>query len=163
MKNIIIIKSLLIAVFVILTQSVKSQQSVNSAGGNAQGSNGTASFSVGQVDYSSAKSSSGSFSLGVQQTFDVEIVDGLEEVQNPLMNCSVFPNPVTESLNLKIETEKVQFFQANLYDMNGKLLENINVTNNQSEISMRNLPPAIYFLKVSENNEIVKSFKIIKR
>ncbi len=154
---------MLVSVFVILTLSFKSQQSINSAGGNAIGSNGTASFSLGQVDYTSAKSSSGSFSLGVQQTFDIEIVDGVEEVQNPLMNCRVFPNPVTESLNLKIETEKAQIFEANLYDMNGKLLENVNVINNQSEISMKNLAPATYFLKVSENNKIVKSFKIIKR
>jgi uncharacterized membrane protein len=156
-------KSLMVAVFVALTLSVKSQQSINSSGGNALGSNGTASFSVGQIDYTSEKSSSGSFSLGVQQTFEIEIIDGVEDVINSLINFNVFPNPTTESINLKIETKNSQIFQANLYDSNGKLLENVNVINNQSQISMQNLPPAVYFLKVSKNNEIVKSFKIIKR
>ena len=163
MKNYSKIKSLFIVVFVILTLSVKSQQAITSAGGNAVGINGTASFSLGQIDYIYAKSASGSFSLGVQQAFDIEIIDGVEEVNNSLIICKIFPNPVAESLNLKIESEKAQIFKAFLYDLNGKLLENIDVTNNISEISMRNLAPAIYFLKVTENNKVVKSFKIIKR
>lgn len=142
---------------------MKSQNSVNCAGGNAIGVDGSASFTVGQIDYTSAKGSSGSFSLGVQQTYEIQFVDAIEEVNSSIMSCKVFPNPVTETLNLKIETEKAQIFQANLYDMNGKLLENVDVNNNQSDISMRNFPPAIYFLKVIENNQVVKTFKVVKR
>jgi hypothetical protein len=46
--------------------------------------------------------------------------------------------------------------------MNGKLLESKKITGNQTSIVMSNLVPATYFVKVTESNKEVKTFKIIK-
>jgi len=49
-----------------------------------------------------------------------------------------------------------------LYDINGKLLQNEKITGNQTSIVMSNLVPATYFVKVVQENKEVKTFKIIK-
>jgi len=54
-----------------------------------------------------------------------------------------------------------------LYDVNGKLLQNEKITGNQTSIVMSNLVLAIDFVKVVKTNhdlsqQEVKSFKIIK-
>ncbi|MCK9613650.1 MAG: T9SS type A sorting domain-containing protein [Bacteroidales bacterium] len=46
--------------------------------------------------------------------------------------------------------------------MNGKLVQNEKITGIQTNIVMRNLVPATYFVKVVQGNKEVKSFKIIK-
>jgi hypothetical protein len=50
-----------------------------------------------------------------------------------------------------------------LYDMNGKLLQNRKVDGNETVITMGNLVPSTYFLKVTDNQKEVKTFKIIKQ
>jgi len=46
--------------------------------------------------------------------------------------------------------------------MNGKLLESKKIEGNQTSIVMSNLEPSAYFVKVTEGNKEVKTFKIIK-
>jgi len=49
-----------------------------------------------------------------------------------------------------------------IYEVNGKLLERKKITSSTETISLENLPSSTYFLKVTSNNEAVKTFKIIK-
>jgi hypothetical protein len=50
-----------------------------------------------------------------------------------------------------------------LYDMHGKLLNNGQVTGQQTQINTSSLPPATYFINVvNQENKQVQSFKIIK-
>jgi len=49
-----------------------------------------------------------------------------------------------------------------LYDNQGKIIENKKVTANSTTISMEALPKSIYFLNVTDNKQVVKTFKIIK-
>lgn len=46
--------------------------------------------------------------------------------------------------------------------MQGKLLQSEKITGKQTSIVMSNLVPATYFVKVTEGNKEVKTFKIIK-
>jgi len=46
--------------------------------------------------------------------------------------------------------------------LQGKSIENKKITSTTEIIRMENLPSATYFLKVTNNNKEVKSFKIIK-
>lgn len=48
--------------------SLHAQESVNTTGGNASGSGGSASYSVGQVVYTSNTETSGSVAQGVLQS-----------------------------------------------------------------------------------------------
>jgi hypothetical protein len=49
-----------------------------------------------------------------------------------------------------------------LYDINGKILQNEQITGNSMNIATSNLAPANYFVKVMQGNKEVKTFKITK-
>ena len=75
-----------------LCVSLYSQSNTVSAGGDADGDNGSISYSIGQVVYTSAQGSNGNVNQGVQQPYDVGVVTGIEEAG---INLSVFTNPTS--------------------------------------------------------------------
>jgi hypothetical protein len=144
------------------------QEIINTTGGNASGSGGSVSYSVGQIVYTTNTGDNGTVAQGVQQAYEISNVTGLEEANNISLIVSVYPNPTTDFLILEIEGDvKTQYFVA-LYNMQGKLLQNKKITSHQTIIAMGNLVPAIYFLKVIKtqghaSQQEVKTFKIIKK
>jgi hypothetical protein len=135
------------------------QESPTTAGGEATGTGGTASYSVGQVVYTTATGTNGSVAQGVQQPYEISTTVGIKETAITL-ELSVYPNPTTDYLTLKVEDNTELNYQ--LYDLQGKVIENKKVTANSTTIKMEALPKAIYFLNATKNNRIVKTFKIIK-
>ena len=141
---------------------VQAQTSVNATGGNASGSGGLASYSVGQVVYTTNTGTNGSVAQGVQQPFEISVVTGIEEAKDINLSVSAYPNPTTDYLTLSIGEFDISNLSYQLYDMQGKLLQSGKITGNQTSIVMSNLVPATYFVKVTEGNKEVKTFKIIK-
>ena len=141
---------------------LQAQTSVNATGGNASGSGGSASYSVGQLAYTTNTGTNGSVSEGVQQPFEISVVTGIEEAKGINLSVSAYPNPTTDYLTLSIGEFDISNLSYQLYDMNGKLLQNEKITGNQTSIVMSNLVPANYFVKVIQGNKEVKTFKIIK-
>ena len=141
---------------------LQAQESVNATGGNASGSGGSASYSVGQVVYTTNTGTSGSVAQGVQQTYEISVVTGLEEAKGINLSVSAYPNPTTDYLTLEVKEFELSNLHFQLYDLNGKLLQNEKITGNQTSIVMSNLVPATYFVKVVQGNKEIKTFKIIK-
>ena len=135
------------------------QEGLTASGGEATGAGGTASYSVGQVFYTSNTGSTGIVSQGVIQPFEVYIILGIEETEIYL-EMSAYPNPTSNYLTLK--TGNNAHFSYQLYDMQGRIIENKKVTTTDTTISMETLPTATYFLKVTKDSQLVKTFKIIK-
>jgi hypothetical protein len=135
------------------------QESPTTAGGEATGTGGTASYSVGQVVYTTATGTNGSVAQGVQQPYEISTTVGIKETAITL-ELSVYPNPTTDYLTLKVEDNTELNYQ--LYDLQGKVIENKKVTANSTTIKMEALPKSIYFLNITKNIRIVKTFKIIK-
>jgi hypothetical protein len=141
---------------------LRAQEAVTVSGGNASGNGGSASYSIGQVVYQTHTSTSGSEVQGVQQSYELSVVTAIEEAKGINLTVSTFPNPATDYLQLQVESENLKKLSYQLYDMQGKLLENKEIEGSQTRISTDNLVPAIYFLKVIQSNKEVKTFKIIK-
>jgi hypothetical protein len=141
---------------------MQAQETTTVSGGNATGSGGTVSYTVGQVAYTVSSGTTGTVTQGVQQPYESFEVTGLEEAEGITLQCSVYPNPTTDYLVLKVENFDMENLSYQLIDINGKHLENKKITGNETSIVMSNLVPAIYFLKVTQNSKEVKSFKIIK-
>ncbi len=99
---------------------------------------------------------------GVQQAFEISVVTGLEQAKGINLSVSAYPNPTTDYLTLSIGEFDISNLSYQLYDMNGKLLQNAKITGNQTSIVMSNFVPANYFVKVIQGNKEVKTFKIIK-
>ena len=137
------------------------QQSLNAAGGDATGSNGKISYTIGQIDYVSATGSNGSVSQGVQQPFEIFTL-GTDDFPNIILQAIVYPNPTSSNINLIIENYSIDNLHYNLYDIQGRSIANQKITQQGTNITMENLQNANYFLQVFDNNKTLKTFKIIK-
>jgi hypothetical protein len=143
---------------------LQAQTAILASGGNASGSGGSASYSIGQIVYTTNTGTNGSVAQGVQQPYEISVVTGLDVAKVITLQCSVYPNPAIDLVKLNVENYKTDALTYQLYDINGKLLENKNIESNETSIVMSNLVPSIYFLKVVQQNKQneVKTFKIIK-
>ncbi len=142
--------------------TVTAQESVNATGGNASGTGGTVTYSVGQLVYQTHTGTDGSVAEGVQQPYEISVITAIEETQGISLSAKAYPNPATDYLILIIDDFDTSDLSYRLYDMRGKLLQNEKITGNQTIITMSNLFPANYFVKILQGNIEVKTFKIIK-
>ncbi|NOZ36313.1 MAG: T9SS type A sorting domain-containing protein [Chlorobi bacterium] len=74
---------------------------------------------------------------------------------------TIFPNPAENIINIKINTP--ENLQYQFLDINGRILKEATITNVNTEIKVNNLPVSVYFLKIYNNNRIIKTYKIIKQ
>lgn len=130
-------------------------------GGNALGSGGTVAYSIGQVVYITNTGNSGTVTQGLQHPYEIQTILGFENNQISL-NIKAYPNPTIDYLTLNVGNIDLSGLYFQLYNGNGKLIENRKMSSVSETILMENLSSAIYFLKVVNNNNEVKTFKIIK-
>jgi hypothetical protein len=155
-----------IAFFILFTiPFAMAQQSTVSAGGNANGTGGTVSYTVGQVFFHTHEGEGGSVAEGLQQPYEIFVVTSIENIPDISVIVVAYPNPVTDNLMLVIKdqvdfsTETIHF---RLSDINGSVIQSDKAAGRQTRIDMQNLPPAVYFLKVTDNRRELKTFKIVK-
>ena len=141
---------------------ILAQEAIPAAGGDVIGSGASVSYSVGQVIYAIQKGMNGFVVEGVQQPYEISVVVGIEPARDINLICTVYPNPTADFLTLEVDIAGNENLFFQLYDMLGKLLVSKKLIDKRTTISMSNLAPAIYFLKVTDNQKVVKTFKIIK-
>ena len=141
--------------------TTQAQQVTTATGGDASSSGGSIAYSVGQIVYTSNTGTTGSVAQGVQQTYDISIVLGIDN-HSINLELSAYPNPTTDYLKLNLGKVELSTLNYQLNDISGKLIESKKITSATETICMENLPSATYFLKISNNNNEVKTFKIIK-
>ena len=145
-------------------QAQQIHASVNTSGGNASGTGGSVSYSVGQVFNTTAFGTNGSVSEGVQQPFEISVLSGVDITGIDLYYV-VYPNPTSGKLTLKLDasnTPDIKLMRYQLFDVNGKMLRNDRLKELETSIEMSGLISSTYFLKVTKDNKEVKLFKIIK-
>jgi hypothetical protein len=147
---------------VLMSQYSQAQDSVVASGGDATGSGGTVSYSVGQVVYASASSSSGSLSLGVQHAFEISSLSNLGFTALSL-SAVVYPNPASDRIVLYLRDSALTDLSYVLYDLSGKGLSSGLVQKSETAIALQNVESGVYILKVNQNSIELKTFKIIKK
>jgi hypothetical protein len=143
--------------------TVQAQSTITTASGNASGAGGNITYTVGQLVYTTDIGSTGSVAKGVQQPFEISVITEVNAAKDISLICTVYPNPANDFITLKIENCDLTNLAFKLLDVNGKVLENRQITGNETIISMTNFPPAIYILRISSDNKEIKTFKIIKK
>ncbi|HZV71561.1 MAG TPA: T9SS type A sorting domain-containing protein [Saprospiraceae bacterium] len=160
-NRILIIVGLLVTLSIFVSNA---QQAVLTSGQDVNGVGGSVAYSVGQMDYTHFRSDSGSISLGVQQPL-VMIIIGTNDPQNQF-EVNVFPNPVSNTTNLKLQSSTLPVGNKNLlfrlHDINGKQLIQKEITSETTLISMEGYSSGIYLLSVVQKNAEIKTFKIFK-
>jgi hypothetical protein len=142
---------------------VQAQATIPAAGGNASGSGGRVSYTVGQIGYTTHTGATGSVAQGVQQPYEISVETGLEYTKINLV-VSAYPNPTTDYLILTVKDFELSTLPLSfsLYDINGKLLQTEKIEGSETSIVMSGLVSNIYLVKIVQGNKEAKTFKIIK-
>jgi len=152
-------KNVTTVLFLLVFNVTFAQKSAVAAGGNATGTGGTASFSVGQISY---KSPSGNLvSDGVQQPYEIQTL-GKSDFEDIQLEMLVYPNPTNGELLLKIPDNNLENLTYQLFDVNGRNLISQSIHQIETAVSLKNFNTGVYFLAVLVQNKKIKNFKIIK-
>lgn len=130
---------------------VHAQETIVVSGGNASGINGTVSYTVVP---------------SIQQPYEITVVTGIEEKEIDLM-LSVYPNPTSDYLTLKVSDPELSTLNFQLFNVSGQMLLSKQITANETKVLMTRYEKGTYFLKITETKPTtfkgIKTFKIIKK
>jgi len=142
--------------------TVNGQSAISATGGTATGTGGTVTYTVGQVTYSTFTGTSGSVAQGVQQPWEISTVTAIEKTEGITLEMSVYPNPTGGVLKLTIRDIDDKNLRYRLFDMNGLLLQDKKIDSEETEISLQDYSSTMYFLRIANNKQDIKVFKIVK-
>jgi len=162
MKRIFIILFLCIFLktFITAQQPFVQNYVISSAGDFFKNNNTQVSWSLGETitEFGINEATKSSFSQGFQQYFQLSAVY-VNEIEDNYDNSIVYPNPVLNVINIKIEND----FEFKIYDVFGKLLINKKIfQNGNKQIDISYFKPGLYFIEIYRNNKIKEYYKVIK-
>ena len=157
------------ALLVLCSSGLQAQQVVASAGGDAAGSSGSVSYSVGQMVYTTISGTSGSVIQGVEQPYEVSTVSVNKTNQDIKFSISVFPNPTSADLMLTMDhpdNSLIESMHYDLFDAGGKLLISHSLAGKETAVNMSAFASGTYYLMVviinDGQSQTVKTFQIVK-
>jgi hypothetical protein len=154
-------KIVLLIIFTIVFVSVKAQETIPTSGGEAIGAGGAVSYTVGQLVYTNHTTASGSLNQGVQQSIEFVTLSN-PELTAVTLKAVTYPNPTTDHIILALKDGKLTGLSYAMYDLLGRFVSKGMATQAETKIAMETLPIGVYMLKVNQNNQVLKTFKIIK-
>lgn len=149
-------------VFTVCTSNLLfAQSNTVSSGGNATGSGGSVSYTIGQIDYASATGTTGNLNQGVQQPYEFYAVNGINELGGSF-SLNMGPNPTTNEVILTVSDYTKNDLEYSVSDMNGKQIIAATPFSATAIINLENCAPGMYHLYISNKNNQINSYKIIK-
>lgn len=76
---------------------------------------------------------------------------------------SVYPNPASDVLNLVAKDEHLVNSKYVITDLTGKIYSTGKIQSLNNEINVASFPAGIYFINITNGNNIVKNFRFIKK
>jgi hypothetical protein len=118
---------------------------------------GTYNYTVEKTNY---KTLSGEFTLtDASKLINISMEDDLSAVQDNLEVFYVYPNPFKNEL--VISCSAISNAQATVFDISGKKIVSVNLTNKQTRIPTSGFSDGIYIVKIYNNNKL-DVFKVVK-
>ena len=158
-------KTLLIAISISICDCIYSQsispEVYATSGEYYTGTNATLSWTIGESVIETFSGTNAILTQGFQQS--QYSITSIEEVHDNKYQISVYPNPVTDLININIRSAEQTSFNVELIDLQGKRLYRQNIDSNNNTLDLKQFATGIYFLNVYTNgNEFLKSYKISK-
>lgn len=133
---------------------------IGTTGGSAESGTISIEYSVGETVIETAESTEITLTQGfLQPMLSVTSIDD----ENILSGISVYPNPVGDELIIEISGDFIHPLQSMLFDINGKLLYESQLSSGTHTLNMQKYVQGTYFLKIvdvsagkSMNSEIIK-------
>jgi hypothetical protein len=155
----------LIFIFALLSFNLAplaAQETIATSGGSFTGSGGSVTYTIGQVAFSAFSGTTGTITQGVQQPYEISVISSVENTEEITLKWLVYPNPTRNTIKLSVDSPDFDNMSCRLFDLRGNLIQDMKVESEETEISLNNLAPSIYFLRVIKNQRELKTFKIIK-
>ena len=156
------IKTIFSACMLCAVFTIQAQETIPTSGGEATGSGGTVSYSVGQLLSNMNIGSNGTVTQGVQQTIEFVVLSNPELIALTL-SAVTYPNPTTDYIVLSLTDATLTDLSYTMFDLQGRLVTKAKVEQEATQIAMKNLAIVVYILKINQNNQELKTFKIIKK
>ena len=156
MKNITLIIVLFCAI-----QLVNAQETISVSAVEATGSGGKVSYTIGQLVYTNPTTAAGSLNQGIQQSIEFVTLSN-PELTALTLKALTYPNPTTDFIILALKDANLTGVSYTMYDLLGRFVNKGTVATFETKIGMKSLPIGEYILRVQQNNQALKTFKIIK-
>ena len=142
----------------VLAVSLSAQSDIVTAGGTATGAGGSATYTVQR-----ATDGTKYIIEGVQQPYEIQGV-GVNNYPGINLQAVVYPNPTQHYVQLRVTNYEIPSYglTAQLFDANGKFLEEYIVTGPETKMDLEKYPTASYQLRILNKDMLLKTFKIVK-
>ena len=151
-KNTLLLFTLISSVTVVSAQEV-----ISSQGSSYVNSSNSIDFTIGEVITNTESSVNITLTQGFHQSNWNFL--GLQDFDHSY-SASIFPNPTSDVLNIKASNfEKITY---SLFDEQGKLIEQNLLSGEVTSIQVSQLALGSYSIKLSKENQSLKSFKLVK-
>jgi len=144
------------------TQNKNLHSSINATGGDISSEEGSISYSIGQVFYSSYSGEENYVSEGIQQPIIIYITP-VDKEEKEDFKAVAYPNPAVNYLRIVASTYENRSLSYHLLDLNGRLLKEDQIGESGAKVDISRLSAAIYLLRISDNGQHIKTIKIIKK
>jgi hypothetical protein len=142
--------------------SLHAQKSVNAGGGNIVEPEISIAYSIGQVFYEPIIYAGESLTPGVQQACEIAVITLLPKTSDGLQ-IQAYPNPADDYLLLSFPEYRAATHSLLLSDLTGKILAINEIKEELTRLEVHHLMPGIYFLVITDNEQVIQLFKIIKK
>jgi len=149
--------------YLALSQNIE-QELISNSGDSYKNQNYQLDWSLGEVVTETYISEGIVVTQGFHQS--TLIISSVQDFSDFAGNISVYPNPTSDFLTLEYKDKKLAQeakVEVNVTDINGNLVINQKINEESSKIIFSELHSGIYFVSITENGQITKTFKIIKK
>lgn len=87
----------------------------------------------------------------------------LSNEEAELATISVYPNPTTDYLNIKIDANNSSNWDVKVLDMNGRIVRNTTFSGNAYNMNISEFATGIYTLKLVSDKGEIQNIRIIKK
>lgn len=164
MKRIIVLFVLIFLKTNLFSQSVISPEVIASSGGFFETSSGiTYSWTLGEIVSDTYVSSELTFTQGFQQeAYSFSIDPNSIESSVLFSNLSIYPNPFTTFVNLRLDILNEEDLELELCSSEGKKLLIQKLENGKNVIYLPYSTSELLILKIVTNDKIIASHKLIR-
>lgn len=158
-----IMKALMFFASLFFCTGLFAQQTVLTCGGTATGQGGESVYSVGQICFNTNSGDGFTITEGVQQPLEILIPIGIDEYPALLPGCSVFPVPADNLIYIRIPDHDLSLLSFSIINIQGKEISKGKIKSLITIADIKDFPAGFYLVRISENDQILRNFNIIKR
>jgi len=147
--------------FLILPFVLNAQEIITSSGGYGSVTGAKVTWTVGETISETFSGPGVILTQGFNQGNIV--ITAIKEMEEIGLSLKVFPNPASDMVTISSGTPKTDNLRYILVDINGKILLNNQFLLPESQFSVSDLKPAMYFLKIFDGKKELAVYKVVKK